>query len=657
MSQPDQQADRSTANRDPGPPREHAFYFEHRGRNLFGTLHEPAMAALRRGWVFCSPFGEERGFSQKMAVEWARVLCEAGYWVLRFDYRGYGDSEGLFHEFSADDHVEDILSAVMHLEDRIGIPCRGLWGMRLGASLAARAVEKGNLRVALALWDPIVSGEKYMDELLRATMAKEMANTHRAPRTRAELKQHMAEGGEVIVEGHPLTGPIHQSVAAIDLLAGDSSSLGPTLIVQLSSRPDQKVRRELESLRQRIAAAAPTDLKTVTIPPPWRQNEEYQVRPTHLFEPTVDWIRSLETSGTAGGDAEGVAPAESPAERAPLTRHEIAVADGTTERVVEFDCQGQTLRAVLHLPARVDASRPAVMMVTPGFNCRTARYRLYIRLARELAQRGWTCLRYDPRGIGDSDGWHDYPFVPDLYNAIEDGLFVPDVRAAAEYLEEQHGIHASVLIGLCGGSIASIRAAAVDERIVGVISSELPFRYTPKAGSTEAADDDNRPVPRAEADNFLRSYRGKLLDPVAWRRFFSLKSNYRQFWTSVKVAIARRLWAGHTTFDDGWFRERLGPRANLSLVRDFQSGLQRRVHLFCLFGSTYNSWYFSEIQAGLLAGTPAHSDHLDVRTIMDADPGFSLPEHTRQFLDTVTEWLESRRRPWGPIPPAQTPRG
>ena len=196
---------------------EQMFFFENNGSRLFGVLHTPIDETLKKpfGWVFCSPFGEERGFSQRLMVEWARVLCQEGYCVLRFDYRGYGDSDGLFESFTIDNHLEDLGVAIEEFQELAGVPIGGLCGLRLGATVAALGAERFAPHAGLILWEPIVKGGKYADQLLRGVMAKEMSNTGKAPRTRAQLKQCLSRGEQVVVEGHPLTDAIFSSLVGI----------------------------------------------------------------------------------------------------------------------------------------------------------------------------------------------------------------------------------------------------------------------------------------------------------------------------------------------------------------------------------------------------------------------------------------------------------
>ena len=131
-----------------------------------------------------------------------------------------------------------------------------------------------------------------------------------------------------------------------------------------------------------------------------------------------------------------------------------------------------------------------------------------------------------------------------------------------------------------------------------------------------------------------------MFDLEAWRRFFTMKSDYRSLGISLKVAIAKRLWHRRVTNDDAWFRQRLGPGTNLTLVACFRDVMKRRIPVLCLFGATRNSWNFDEIWPALLQAAPGARQRVLTKSIQDADPGFSLPEHSREFLDTVLGWTE-----------------
>lgn len=91
---------------------EQALTIPCQGVDMIGVLHRPAPEkAKRRGIVIVVGGGPQfRVGGHRQLVLWARALAAAGYPVLRFDYRGMGDTAGEFRGFT--DVDEDIRCAV-----------------------------------------------------------------------------------------------------------------------------------------------------------------------------------------------------------------------------------------------------------------------------------------------------------------------------------------------------------------------------------------------------------------------------------------------------------------------------------------------------------------------------------------------------------------
>src|SRR5262245_18163177 len=76
------------------------FYFGRESSPLFGVFHAPARTTCLPAFVFCHPFAEEKLWTHRVFVSFARRLAAEGYPVLRFDYMGNGDSAGDFRDSS-----------------------------------------------------------------------------------------------------------------------------------------------------------------------------------------------------------------------------------------------------------------------------------------------------------------------------------------------------------------------------------------------------------------------------------------------------------------------------------------------------------------------------------------------------------------------------
>jgi uncharacterized protein len=141
------------------------FYFGASDRGLFGIYHPPAGMPKGEGVVLCPPFFGEylraHGCLRRVAI----ALAESGVPVLRFDYRGTGDSAGKFEETTPDDWRADIEAAVTELRDLSGVGRVRLVGVRLGATLAAQVAMEIGAVDSLVLWDPIVNGNAYVEQL------------------------------------------------------------------------------------------------------------------------------------------------------------------------------------------------------------------------------------------------------------------------------------------------------------------------------------------------------------------------------------------------------------------------------------------------------------------------------------------------------------
>jgi exosortase A-associated hydrolase 1 len=127
------------------------------------------------------------------------------------------------------------------------------------------------------------------------------------------------------------------------------------------------------------------------------------------------------------------------------------------ESPLHFDCAGVQLIGILHHGA-ADA-RCAVLVVVGGPQYRVGSHRQFVLLARRLAAAGIPTLRFDTRGMGDSDG------ETRTFEDIQD-----DIAAAVERLfGEVPGLQQVVLWGLCDAATAAACYAPHDPRVAGLV--------------------------------------------------------------------------------------------------------------------------------------------------------------------------------------------
>lgn len=137
-------------------------FFGSSERRLFGVYHVPRGRSRAHGVVLCPPGPREYMRSHMALRKLAALLAREGFHVLRFDYYGTGDSAGGSHEGTIVEWRRNIVSAADDIRECSGARTVSVVGFRLGAALAASIpIEVMNL----VLWDPVVSGGRYIDEL------------------------------------------------------------------------------------------------------------------------------------------------------------------------------------------------------------------------------------------------------------------------------------------------------------------------------------------------------------------------------------------------------------------------------------------------------------------------------------------------------------
>lgn len=267
---------------------EKPMFFQSGGCRLFGLVHEPVGVPSGEAWLFCHPFAEEKLWTHRVYVSFARILAARGAWVLRFDMMGNGDSEGRFSDISVDTMLADIDCALNCLGRLSGVELHiNLLGLRLGGTLAALTAERSSKVGKLILWDPVVDGAKYMQELLRSNLTTQSAVYKEIRYNRETLVRMMREGSTVNIDGYELAYPCYEQVSAINLKGGPKRFAGRCLIVQIG-KEGQPIQPDLKALQETYQAAT---LRTAVEEPFWKEIKRWYRAAPSLFETTLGWMQ------------------------------------------------------------------------------------------------------------------------------------------------------------------------------------------------------------------------------------------------------------------------------------------------------------------------------------------------------------------------------
>lgn len=153
-----------TVNHDAPLFREEAHILTCNQRKLVSILHLPK-SPKKRGVLIIVGGPQYRVGGHRYFVTLARALAAAGYAVMRFDYRGMGDSEGVYPGF--ENLEDDIRTAIDALFDAVpALEEVGLWGLCNAASAAAFYVASDRRVDRIMLLNPWVRDDDAYDVVL-----------------------------------------------------------------------------------------------------------------------------------------------------------------------------------------------------------------------------------------------------------------------------------------------------------------------------------------------------------------------------------------------------------------------------------------------------------------------------------------------------------
>ncbi len=167
------------------------------------------------------------------------------------------------------------------------------------------------------------------------------------------------------------------------------------------------------------------------------------------------------------------------------------------ERAIRFRCQQEWLYGILHMPQQPVAR--GVLIVVGGPQYRAGSHRQFVLLARHLTGRGIPVMRFDFRGMGDSDG--------EMRTFEQVG---EDLRSAADcFFSECPFLKDIVIWGLCDAASAALFYAHQDQRVSGLVLLN-PWVRTEQG------------IARAYLKHY---YLERLFDPEFWKKLLRGKFN------------------------------------------------------------------------------------------------------------------------------------
>ena len=275
--------------------------FSREGRNLFG-LHFAAQGRPKDfAVVFCNAFGKEFVIARTHLSRFCRELAARGIGAYRFDYLGYGDSEGDFADASFSTMCHDLEAAIAEARRRCGVEKVVVAGLRFGA-LVAEAVASRRAEIAgLVLWAPTLPVWDYFYDAMRQTISMQTGMLGKIALTRDQIVENVladrpshAEGYDLACtdEGFRLGAPMIRELQAYGPADVTRGLAARTLLVHVAKRPEPALPQAIAEHAELLAGrGVPLEVDhAVERALPWQHEALYTGDAPALFERTLRWL-------------------------------------------------------------------------------------------------------------------------------------------------------------------------------------------------------------------------------------------------------------------------------------------------------------------------------------------------------------------------------
>jgi len=183
----------------------------------------------------------------------------------------------------------------------------------------------------------------------------------------------------------------------------------------------------------------------------------------------------------------------------------------TIETPVVCSCQSDDLIGIVHQPE--SPLKVGVLIVVGGPQYRVGSHRQFVLMARMLADNHIAVMRFDYRGMGDSEG------VVRSFSDVDE-----DIKSALDvFYKHTPGLRGVVIWGLCDAASASAFYAYQDKRVKGLVLLN-PWVFTEQGA----------------AKTYLKHYYlQRLCSPALWCKVFSFQFDYQKSFSSIALMLKK----------------------------------------------------------------------------------------------------------------------
>ncbi len=562
---------------------------------LLAFYHAPLQSSRQPAIVICPSFGDEYLVAYRALRNLAIGLARQGFPVLRMDYAQTGDSFDI--EQSAQilaTWQSNIKQAVQTVQEQSGLRKVCLIGLRWGALLATSVSEMVEID-SLVLLAPVASGRSFVREL-------QAFHTMYLNRLQMDSSDHPNE-----VVGYDFPEILQEQMKGLEFTAFEKISAQHIFVMGRDDMPgsESRLMKHLDSLKRTLHLIHCPGYSAMM-----SQDSLHSKVPVMAWK-AVEEALMQHYAGTVPVSLPSGASFSNPTRTQAMFQETLLSFHG------KF--------GILTSPRVATSSRfPAIVMSNIGVNHRASNHRLYVQLARHLATLGFTVLRMDRSGIGDS------PARPgEEENIVYSPFGVQDTQDALDTLQKVYGFDQFILAGLCSGAYFAYQTAMKDPRVVGLsLINILCFEWKPG---------DSLEIRQRKSIRSTEYYKRSAFHTSTWLRLVKGKIDV--------LAIARGLLERTgTRFQDLGKRHfgRLweGRVPQTSVTQNLQTLLDRQVHIHFIVDS--NDGAVDLLAESLGSNTKAFLKHpcFRIDTILGADHTFTPRWSQAWLLQTMSEYYQ-----------------
>jgi len=249
-----------------------------------------------------------------------------------------------------------------------------------------------------------------------------------------------------------------------------------------------------------------------------------------------------------------------------------------------------------------EINKTMVLLLNAGMVHRAGPSRLYVKLARRLAEKGHSSVRFDFSGVGDS------PVRVDNLPLLEVAT-----REPQEVMNDlaKKGVENFILIGICSGAYCAFKTALQDKRV----TSAILINTMDLSGKAEM---DSRAWER-------RYFKTSIFKARAWKNLVTGKVNYKRLFRTLLSRLK--------------LKKKEQKKSDISILSEFDSIVENGQRLLFIFSGKDIARNYLDVLLGDAVNLYEKKEAVKKVLVPEADHLFTRKADQTKMIDEVVEWI------------------